>query len=218
MGASVTASDDGHDEQSDIGVDAVPAAFKSPPPHAPPVGDSSVHGDEGQDAVGAARRPDLASRPRHHRRGIVLAVGLVAIGIAAGVTAISRHSPTTPSGVAISQRSPRPSGRDPNRYDVTYEVTGSSDSANVRYTLWGTLTKEEDNLNLAEAARFDPYPFPYLVETMFPRGSHVFLEVRNNLHDGSVACTIDYGLSSGSIIEKRSAHGASIAICDVYLP
>jgi hypothetical protein len=217
QGASATAIGDGHDEWTHIGMDAVPAAVGSTP-GSDPVVHSSTDQDNGQDPVSAGPQPDRASRSRHHHRWVMLAAGLVVIGIAAGVTAVTRHSPAGPSGVAISQQSPRPSGGDPSRYDVTYEVTGSSRSANVRYTLWGTLTKEEDNLDLAELARFDPYPFPYLVETMFPRGSHVFVEVRNNLPSGNVACTIDYGLSSGSTLEKRSAHGASAAICDVYLP
>jgi hypothetical protein len=51
-----------------------------------------------------------------------------------------------------------------------------------------------------------------------PPGSHVFVEVQNNLPSGKVACKVDHGLGIGSTFKTRSAQGASIAICDVYLP
>jgi hypothetical protein len=127
----------------------------------------------------------------------------VVIGIAAGVTdaAIGRHS--------SSDSYPIP-------WDVTFGVTGSSHSANVRYTLGGTFATEEDDIDIPELTALKTRSFPYFVDSAFPRGSHVFIEVRNNLPTGDVGCTIDYGLGSGPPTENH-AHGASVARCDVYL-
>jgi hypothetical protein len=144
----------------------------------------------------------------------VLAVGLVIVGIAADVTAVNRHSPAGPTEVAIPAQSPA-SSVDPSMYDVTFYVTGSSHSANMRYTLWGSLTKEEDNLDLGELARLDFSPAT--VEARFPPGSHIFMEVRNNVPSGDVACRIDYIPPNYVTPETRSAHGASVARCDVDL-
>ena len=78
------------------------------------------------------------------------------------------------------------------------------------------MTMEDDNLDLAELARDNPTPdvWPLGHAARFPRGSHIFIEVRNNLPSGDVACMIDYSLSGDSKIEKR---GASVAVCEVYL-
>ena len=138
MGACVTASDDGHDEGSDIGLDAVPAAFRSAPPYDPDVDDTPTRRDEGQEAAGTGPRPDRASRPGHRRRWVVLATGLVVIGIAAGVIAITRHGPSDTTAVdpnLYDYGPPDTTVVDPNLYDVTFYVTGSSQSVNLRYTL-----------------------------------------------------------------------------------
>jgi hypothetical protein len=185
-------------------MDAVPAAFRSAPPYDPEVDNTSTRPDEGQDAAGAGPQPDVESRPDHRRRWVVVAVGLVVIGIAAGVIAITRHDPSNTTAI------------DPNTYDVTFQVTGSSDSANMRYTLWdmlwGTQVTERDNLDLTGP---DPNSF---AEGYFPRGSHVFVEVRNNLPTGGVGCAIDYGHAGSDLpTETRSASGASVARCDVDL-
>jgi hypothetical protein len=203
MGACVTASDDGHDEGSDIGLDAVPAAFRSAPPYDPEVDGTSTRPDEGQDAASAGPQPEVASRPRHRRRWVVLATGLVVIGIAAGVSAITRHNPSVTTGV--------------DSYDVTFLVTGSSHSANMRYSLWdmlwgGSQVTERDNLDLTGP---DPNSF---AEGYFPRGSHIFLEVRNNLPTGDVGCAINYPNPGSDVpTQIRSAQGASVARCDVDL-
>jgi hypothetical protein len=113
----VAASDDGHDEGSGISVDAVPAAFRSPPPHEPAVDDASTGSDEGQDVVGADLERDVASPSGHRRRWVVLAAGVVVIGIAAGVIATSRHSPSDSPPDSPSVRLYL------NSYDVSFQVT-----------------------------------------------------------------------------------------------
>jgi hypothetical protein len=213
-GASVPASDDGHDGGSDIGVDAVSAASRAAASSSsrPAVVDSPTHQDEGQDAVVAGPQPRGASALRRHRRLVILIAIVVVIGIAAGVTAIYGHGTASSGGP--------PGGVDTSAYTVTYEVTGSTHSATLRYTLYAPPLNERDDLDLAEMARPDPYtphPTPYLIETTFPRDSHAMIEVRNNLPTGNVACTIDYGVNNGASMKKRSAHGTSVATCEAYL-
>jgi hypothetical protein len=188
------------------GVDRIPGEFLVLG-DAPTVDGSSTRGDEGQDGVGAAPGPAVASRRRRRRRWILQAVGIVVIGIAAGVADSLTGTGQPSSSVSV-----------PSLWDVTFQVTGSSHSANVRYTMWdtGSFATGPNDVDIPELTPFVTQSFPYFVHSPHPPGSHVVIEVRNNLPTGDVGCTIDYGLGSGPRTQTH-AHGPSVARCDVYL-
>jgi hypothetical protein len=132
---------------------------------------------------------------------------LLVIGVVvAGAYVFAQNRPGTPPSTAAD----RPDT--PSTVQVTYELTGSADSADLTYTDASGNTQQHANADIPLRTTSGTPGMRFTVK----RGAFVYFSAQNNGESGDLSCTIKAG---GTVINTgHSSGGFTIVTCSATVP